>query len=131
VAFLYTLPAQAGLGDFVITRELTQFALRGPVGGFTGTIAGAYAQWGVKGVKFGFVNVGSQYWTAWLHEAIRKASAHKLMVDIPALGAVRSKNPTPIWRGRIVTTQRTILPLMDASEKDLLEDLTPPDKILT
>lgn len=41
-----------------------------------------YAQWGVKGVKFGFVNVGSQRWTAWLHEAIRKAAAHHLMVDV-------------------------------------------------
>jgi len=41
-----------------------------------------YQKWGVKGVKYGFVNVGSQYWTAWLHEAIRKAAAHKLMVDI-------------------------------------------------
>ena len=41
-----------------------------------------YEQWGVKGVKFGFVNVGSQHWTAWLHEAIRKAAAHHLMVDI-------------------------------------------------
>jgi alpha-glucosidase len=41
-----------------------------------------YEQWGVKGVKYGFVNVGSQHWTAWLHEAIRKAAAHHLMVDI-------------------------------------------------
>ena len=41
-----------------------------------------YQQWGVKGVKYGFVNVGSQHWTAWLHEAIRKAAAHQLMVDI-------------------------------------------------
>ncbi len=41
-----------------------------------------YEKWGVKGVKYGFVNVGSQYWTAWLHEAIRKAAAHHLMVDI-------------------------------------------------
>lgn len=41
-----------------------------------------YERWGVKGVKFGFVNVGSQHWTAWLHEAIRKAAAHHLMVDI-------------------------------------------------
>jgi alpha-glucosidase len=45
-------------------------------------ILSLYAQWGVKGVKYGFVNVGSQHWTAWLHEAIRKAAAHKLMVDI-------------------------------------------------
>jgi alpha-glucosidase len=41
-----------------------------------------YEKWGVKGVKFGFVNVGSQRWTRWLHEAIRKASQHHLMVDI-------------------------------------------------
>jgi len=38
--------------------------------------------WGVKGLKYGFVQVGSQKWTAWLHEAVRKAAAHKLMVDI-------------------------------------------------
>lgn len=36
----------------------------------------------MKGVKYGFVNVGSQHWTAWLHEAIRKAADHHLMVDI-------------------------------------------------
>jgi alpha-glucosidase len=41
-----------------------------------------YEKWGVKGVKYGFVNVGSQHWTAWLHEAIRKAAAHHLLVDI-------------------------------------------------
>jgi alpha-glucosidase len=41
-----------------------------------------YKQWGVKGVKFGFVNVGSQHWTNWLHEAVRKAAEHHLMVDI-------------------------------------------------
>ncbi len=41
-----------------------------------------YEKWGVKGVKFGFVNVGSQKWTAWVHEGIRKAAVHHLMVDI-------------------------------------------------
>jgi alpha-glucosidase len=41
-----------------------------------------YEKWGVKGVKYGFVNVGSQSATAWLHAAIRKAAAHHLMVDI-------------------------------------------------
>ncbi len=38
--------------------------------------------WGVKGVKYGFVNVGSQKWTSWLHDAIRKAAKYKLMVDV-------------------------------------------------
>ncbi len=41
-----------------------------------------YEQWGVKGVKYGFVNVGSQHWTTWLHEAVRKAARHRLMVDV-------------------------------------------------
>jgi len=41
-----------------------------------------YQQWGVRGVKYGFVQVGSQQWTTWLHEAVRKAAAHQLMVDI-------------------------------------------------
>ena len=41
-----------------------------------------YQQWGIRGVKYGFVNVGSQQWTSWLHEAIRKAAQHKLMVDV-------------------------------------------------
>lgn len=41
-----------------------------------------YQSWGIKGVKYGFVQVGSQQWTTWLHEAVRKAARHKLMVDI-------------------------------------------------
>ena len=41
-----------------------------------------YRQWGVRGVKYGFVQVGSQQWTSWLHAAVRKAAEHQLMVDI-------------------------------------------------
>jgi len=41
-----------------------------------------YEKWGVKGVKYGFVQVGSRKWTRWLHEAVRKAAKHHLMVDI-------------------------------------------------
>lgn len=41
-----------------------------------------YKSWGIKGVKYGFVQVGSQEWTTWLHEAIKKAAANQLMVDI-------------------------------------------------
>ncbi len=41
-----------------------------------------YKSWGIAGVKYGFVNVGSQPWTTWLHEAIRKAADHHLMVDV-------------------------------------------------
>ncbi|WP_163325582.1 glycoside hydrolase family 97 protein [Draconibacterium mangrovi] len=41
-----------------------------------------YKSWGVKGVKYGFVQVGSQEWTTWLHEAVKKAADNQLMVDI-------------------------------------------------
>lgn len=41
-----------------------------------------YKNWGIKGVKFGFVNVGDQYSTSWLHQAIRKAAKYELMVDV-------------------------------------------------
>ena len=46
------------------------------------TILPLYKSWGIKGVKYGFVQVGSQEWTAWLHEAVKKAAANQLMVDI-------------------------------------------------
>jgi len=41
-----------------------------------------YESWGVAGIKFGFVNVGSQQWTSWLHDAIAQCAAHHLMVDV-------------------------------------------------
>ncbi|MGN6267145.1 MAG: glycoside hydrolase family 97 catalytic domain-containing protein [Ginsengibacter sp.] len=41
-----------------------------------------YQSWGIKGLKFGFVQVGSQQWTNWLHEAVRKAAKYKMVVDI-------------------------------------------------
>jgi alpha-glucosidase len=41
-----------------------------------------YESWGVAGVKFGFVHVGSFRWTTWLHDAVRKCAEHHLMVDI-------------------------------------------------
>jgi len=41
-----------------------------------------YQRWGVAGVKYGFVRVGPQRWTRWLHEAVEKAAAHRLMVDV-------------------------------------------------
>jgi alpha-glucosidase len=41
-----------------------------------------YAEWGVAGIKYGFVNVHSQPWTSLLYDAIRKAGEHRLMLDI-------------------------------------------------
>ncbi len=41
-----------------------------------------FHQWGVKGVKFGFVQVGSHRWTTWLNKAIRQAADNQIMVNI-------------------------------------------------
>jgi len=49
-----------------------------------------YEKWGVKGVKYGFVQVGSQRWTAWLHEAVpsshgrcpRRVPPHRIQPDV-------------------------------------------------
>lgn len=46
------------------------------------TILPLYEKWGVAGLKFGFVHVGSHRWTQWMHEAVRKCASHHLMVDI-------------------------------------------------
>lgn len=41
-----------------------------------------YKKWGIRGLKFGFVHVGSHRWTTWLHNAIKKCAEYNLMVDI-------------------------------------------------
>jgi alpha-glucosidase len=41
-----------------------------------------YAEWGVAGIKYGFVNVHTQPWTRWLYDAVRKAAVHNLILDI-------------------------------------------------
>lgn len=41
-----------------------------------------YQSWGVVGIKFGFVQVGSYRWTTWLHDAVAKCAKYQLMVDI-------------------------------------------------
>ncbi len=41
-----------------------------------------YRAWGISGMKFGFVQVGSHRWTTWLHEAVRKAADYGMMVNV-------------------------------------------------
>ncbi|MBO4613165.1 MAG: glycoside hydrolase family 97 catalytic domain-containing protein [Bacteroidaceae bacterium] len=41
-----------------------------------------YQQWGIKGIKFGFVQIGNQQWSTWLHNAVEKCAKYQLMVDI-------------------------------------------------
>ena len=46
------------------------------------TLLPIYSEWGIKGIKFGFVQVGSQEATTWLHESVKKAAEYKMIVDV-------------------------------------------------
>ena len=41
-----------------------------------------YQRWGIKGIKFGFVQIGNQQWSTWLHDAVEKCANYHIMVDI-------------------------------------------------
>lgn len=41
-----------------------------------------YKQWGISGIKFGFVQIGNQQWSTWLHDAVAKCAEYGIMVDI-------------------------------------------------
>ena len=41
-----------------------------------------YQQWGISGIKFGFVQIGNQQWSTWLHDAVAKCVRYHIMVDI-------------------------------------------------
>lgn len=46
------------------------------------TLLPLYQSWGVAGIKYGFVQVGDQELTQWLHEAVKKTAEYKMVVDI-------------------------------------------------
>ena len=41
-----------------------------------------FKEWGISGIKFGFVPVGDQESTAWMHEGIKKAAEYGMIVDV-------------------------------------------------
>ncbi|MEO6231710.1 MAG: glycoside hydrolase family 97 N-terminal domain-containing protein [Ferruginibacter sp.] len=41
-----------------------------------------YHSWGIKGVKFGFVQVGSHRWTTWLEDMFKKCAENEMMVNV-------------------------------------------------
>lgn len=41
-----------------------------------------FKEWGVAGIKYGFVRVGDQDATNWLHEAIKKAAKYNMIIDV-------------------------------------------------
>lgn len=62
-----------GIWVYVNQRALTEYL---------DEILPLYQKWGIVGIKFGFVHVGSSRWTTWLHDAIKKCAKYNLMVDI-------------------------------------------------
>jgi len=46
------------------------------------TLLPIYKEWGIKGIKFGFVQVGKQDVTRWLHESIKKAAQYQMVADV-------------------------------------------------
>lgn len=49
---------------------------------YTDKIFPLFRQWGVKGIKPGFVSVGNQEWQEWMEMIVKKAAQHQLLVDI-------------------------------------------------
>jgi len=41
-----------------------------------------YKEWGVVGIKPGFVEYKTHYWSVWVHDVVRAAAKYKLMVDL-------------------------------------------------
>ncbi|HLT89191.1 MAG TPA: glycoside hydrolase family 97 catalytic domain-containing protein [Sphingobacterium sp.] len=67
--------ATRGIGIFVYVNQRALY-------GNLDELFSLYQKWGLKGVKFGFVQIGSNRWSTWLHDAIKKASEYQLLVDI-------------------------------------------------
>lgn len=75
MAALCRYAAQKGIGVWLYVN---QRALSNQLD----SILPLYRRWGVGGIKFGFVQVGSQEWTTWLHRAVEKSEEYHFMVDI-------------------------------------------------
>ena len=73
-AIEYAKPRGIGIIVYVDHLALEKYPLE--------EVFSTYQKWGVSGVKFGFVNVGPQEWTSWLHKAVRIAAKYQLVIDI-------------------------------------------------
>lgn len=67
--------ATKGIGIFVYVNQRALY-------GNLDELFSLYQKWGLKGVKFGFVQIGSNRWSVWLHHAIKKAAEYQLLIDI-------------------------------------------------
>lgn len=66
---------QKGLGVFMYVNQQALLAQ-------SDSLFRVFHDWGVKGVKFGFVQVGSHRWTTWIEEMFRKAAENKILVNV-------------------------------------------------
>ena len=41
-----------------------------------------YREWGIQGIKIGFVNTGPQRWTKWLVDVVRKCAEYRMVVIV-------------------------------------------------
>ena len=67
--------ANKGIGIFVYVNQRALYQQ-------LDEILPLYKKWGIKGIKFGFVQIGNQKWTTWLHDAIRKCAEYEILVDV-------------------------------------------------
>jgi len=64
-----------GVGVWLYINQQAAFAQ-------SDSLFATYHKWGVKGVKIGFVQVGSHRWTTWLEKVIQQAADNQIMLDI-------------------------------------------------
>lgn len=67
--------ASKGIGIFVYVNQRALYQQ-------LDQILPLYKEWGIKGIKFGFVQIGNQNWSTWLHEAVKKCAQYQILVDI-------------------------------------------------
>lgn len=72
---LTSYAASKGIGIFVYVNQRALYQQ-------LDEILPLYKKWGIKGIKFGFVQIGNQKWTTWLHDAIKKCAEYEILVDI-------------------------------------------------
>lgn len=75
---LKTIVDYANQNDIKIMLYVNRRALENQLD----TILPLFKEWGISGIKYGFVRVGDQDATAWLHEAVKKAAEYNMIIDI-------------------------------------------------
>ncbi|NDW17744.1 alpha-glucosidase [Dysgonomonas sp. 216] len=72
---LTSYAASKGIGIFVYVNQRALYLQ-------LDEILPLYKKWGIKGIKFGFVQIGNQHWSTWLHNAVKKCAEYEMLVDV-------------------------------------------------